>query len=30
MLNTMFDELKEVDYFKRITDFRSFIIQNTL
>ena len=30
MLNSMFDELKEVKYFKEITDFKSIIMLNTL
>ena len=29
MLNSRFDRLKEVKYFKEITDFKNFIIQNT-
>ena len=29
MFNSTFDELKEVKYFKEITDFKNFIIQNT-
>ena len=29
MFNIMFDELKEVKYFKEITDFMSFIMQST-
>ena len=27
MFNSMFDELKEVKYFKEITDFKNFIIK---
>ena len=30
MFNSMFDELKEVKYFKKITDFRSLKMWNTL
>ena len=30
MFSSMSDELKEVKYFKDITDFKSFIIKNTL
>ena len=30
MFNSMFDELKEVKYFKEITDFKNLIMQNTL
>ena len=30
MFNSMFDELKEVKYFKEITDFKNPIMQNTL
>ena len=30
MFNSMFDELKEVEYFKEITDFKNLIIKNTL
>ena len=30
MFNSMFDQLKEVKYFKEITDFKSIIIENTL
>ena len=30
MLNSMFDELKEVNYFKEITDFKSLVMSNTL
>ena len=30
MSNNMFDELKEVKYFKEITDFKDFIMWNTL
>ena len=30
MFNTMFDEIKEVKYFKEITDFKDLITQNTL
>ena len=26
MLNSMFDELKEVNYFKEITDFKSLVM----
>ena len=29
MFNNMFDELKEVNYFKEITGFKSLIIWNT-
>ena len=29
MFNSMFDELKEVKYFKEITDFKNLITQNT-
>ena len=29
MFNGMFDELKEVNCFKEITDFKSLIMQNT-
>ena len=29
MFNTMFDELKEVKYFKEIADFKDLITQNT-
>ena len=29
MLNSRFDGSKEVKYFKEITDFKNFIIQNT-
>ena len=28
MFNNMFDELKEVKYFKEMTDFKSHIMQN--
>ena len=27
MFNNMFDELKEVKYFKEITDFKSFMMK---
>ena len=30
MSNSMFDELKEVKYFKKITDFKSLIMSNVL
>ena len=30
MFNSMFDELREVKYFKEITDFKSLIKWNTL
>ena len=30
MFNSMFDELKEVKYFKGIADFENLIMQNTL
>ena len=30
MFNSMIDELKEVKYFKKVTDFRSLTMQNTL
>ena len=30
MINSMFDELREVKYFKEITDFKSLIMLNTL
>ena len=30
MFNSMSDELKEVKYFKKVTDVRSLIMQNTL
>ena len=30
MFNSMFDELKEVKYFKEITDFENLIMLNTL
>ena len=30
MFNSMFDELKEVEYLKEITDFKNLIIKNTL
>ena len=30
MFNRMFDELKEVKYFKEITDFKNLIMWNTL
>ena len=30
MFNSMFDELKEVKYFKEITDFKNLIMWNTL
>ena len=30
MFNSMFDELKEVKYFKEITDFKDLIMWNTL
>ena len=30
MFSSIFDELKEVKYFKEITDFKSLIMQNTL
>ena len=30
MSNNMFDELKEVKYFKEITDFKDLIMWNTL
>ena len=30
MFNSMFDELKEVKYFKEITDFKSLIMLNNL
>ena len=30
MVNSMFDELKEVKYFKEMTDFKSLIMLNTL
>ena len=30
MFNSMFDELKEVKYFKEITDFKNLMMQNTL
>ena len=29
MVNSMFDELKEVKYFKEMTDFKSLIMLNT-
>ena len=30
MLNSIFDELKEVQYYKEMTDFKSFMMQNIL
>ena len=30
MFNSMLDELKDVKYFKEITDFKGLIIKNTL
>ena len=30
MFNSMFDELKEVKYFKKTTDFKSLIMLNNL
>ena len=30
MFNSMFDELKEVKYFKEIIDFKSLLMKNTL
>ena len=30
MFNNMFDELKEVKYFKEITDFKNLTMLNTL
>ena len=30
MFDSMFDELKQVNYFKEITDIKSFIMWNTL
>ena len=30
MCNSMFDELKELKYFKEITDFKSLTMKNTL
>ena len=30
MFSNMFDELKEVKYFKKITDFKSLVMQITL
>ena len=30
MFNSMFDELKEVKYFKETTDFKSLIMLNNL
>ena len=30
MFKSIIDELKEVKYFKEITDFKSFIMQNSL
>ena len=30
MFNSMFDELKEVNYFKEITNFKNLIMEDTL